>query len=278
MDTLDRTHHNIKLYRMSMPEHECPWGLRAVKLLQDKNLPFEDIKLRSPQEVEEFKAKYQVATTPQIFFDSERVGGYTDLAARFNVAVEQPDISYLPVVALFSSAGLMTLALSLGMTGFMGIALSMLATLKLMDLDSFAQSFEKYDLLTKKFKPYAKIYPFAELAIGLGFLSGMIPLVTGIAATSVGVSGTISVIKAVYIDKMALNCACVGGNTKTPLGVISLSENLMMAIMGMILIYTGTMSPVVKSPIKATIAPFSSSAELPVSKGESILIARHNFH
>jgi glutaredoxin len=278
MDTIDLDYQNIKLYRMSMPEHECPWGLRAVKLLQDRNLPFEDIKLRSPQAVADFKAKHQVETTPQIFFGSQRVGGYTDLASRFDVAIDRPNVSYIPIVALFSSAGLMTLALSLGMTGFMGIALSMLATLKLMDLDSFAQSFEKYDLLTKKFKPYAKIYPFAELAIGLGFLSAMLPIVTGIAATTVGVSGTISVVKAVYIDKMALNCACVGGNSKTPLGAISLSENLMMAIMGMIFIYLGTISPIVKFPPAAAISPWRSSVELPVDRGASIGTARHNFY
>jgi glutaredoxin len=241
--------HQIKLYRMSMPEHECSWGLKAVKLLQDKHLPFEDIKLQTRSAVDEFKAKYQVATTPQIFIDGTRIGGYTDLAARLEVSAEQPDVSYMPVIALFSSAGLMTMALSLGMTGFMGISLSMLATLKLMDLESFAQSFAKYDLLTKHVKPYARVYPFAELAIGLGFLSGMLPLVTGIGATAVGIGGAISVIKAVYIDKMALNCACVGGNSKAPLGVVSLTENLMMAIMGAVLIYTGSMSAVTAAKI-----------------------------
>ena len=261
--------HQIQLYRMSLPEHECPWGLKAVKLLQDKHLPFEDIKLQSRSAVDEFKAKYQVATTPQIFFDGDRIGGYTDLAARLEVSAETPDVSYIPVVALFSSAGLMTLALSLGMTGFMGISLSMLATLKLMDLESFAQSFAKYDLLTKHIKPYAKVYPFAELAIGLGFLSGILPLVTGIGATVVGVSGAVSVIKAVYIDKMALNCACVGGNSKAPLGVVSLTENLMMAIMGTVLIYTGTIGAVM--PNKATLAPLP-----PLAQARSIAILPHD--
>jgi hypothetical protein len=28
------------------------------------------------------------------------------------------------------------------------------------------------------------------------------------------------------------NCACVGGNAKTPLGVVSFAENLIMAAMG----------------------------------------------
>ena len=38
----------------------------------------------------------------------------------------------------------------------------------------------------------------------------------------------ISVFKAVYIDKRELKCACVGGDSKVPLGFVSLAENLMM--------------------------------------------------
>jgi len=40
---------SVKLYRMSMPEHECPWGLRAVDLLNEKGIPFKDIKLTSQE-------------------------------------------------------------------------------------------------------------------------------------------------------------------------------------------------------------------------------------
>ncbi len=243
MNRLDRSSHQIKLYRMVTPDSECPWGLKAVKLLQERGLIFEDIKLRSREEIDNFKLKYQVATTPQIFVDTERIGGYTDLAERLSVAPTPTDTSYTPVIALFATSGLMTLALSLKMAGFMGISLAMLASLKLMDLDSFSDSFQKYDLVTKKFKPYGKIYPFLELAIGLGFLSGVAPLLTGIASTTVGILGSISVFKAVYIDKMALNCACVGGNSKAPLGVVSMTENLMMAIMGSILIFTTVTAP-----------------------------------
>lgn len=228
----------VKLYRMSMPEHECPWGLRAVNLLNEKGMAFEDIKLTSQEEVAAFKAQHDVATTPQIFFGDRRLGGYTDLAAYFDVEVEKAEYSYTPVAALFSTAGLMAFATSLGVPGFMGISLSMLASLKLMDLDAFAESFAKYDLVTRRFKPYGKVYPFAELAIGLGFLSGIAPLATGIGSLVVGVSGAVSVFKAVYIDKMALNCACIGGNSKAPLGVVSFAENAIMALMGATLIFS----------------------------------------
>ena len=255
MNQLNQISHQIKIYRMSTPEHECPWGLKAIELLQARGLNFEDIKLRSRKEIDEFKSEYQVATTPQIFIDSQRIGGYTDLADRLSVTVEATNTSYTPVIALFSTAGLITLALSLNMAGFMGISLSMLASLKLMDLDSFTDSFQKYDLVTKRFKPYGKIYPFLELAIGLGFLSGIAPLLTGIASTTVGILGSISVFKAVYVDKMALNCACVGGNSKAPLGVVSMTENLMMAIMGGILIFTSMTAPTPKQSPVSLLAP-----------------------
>jgi glutaredoxin len=244
---------NVKVYRMSMPDHECPWGIKAVNLLTEQEIQFEDIKLQSREEVDALKTKYAVATTPQIFFGGERVGGYTDLAERLKVAAEKAEYSYTPVIALFSTAGLMTLATSLGMVGFMGISLSMLASLKLMDLNAFTESFQKYDLITKRFKPYGKAYPFAELAIGLGFLSGIAPLITGISALLVGVSGAVSVFKAVYIDKMALNCACVGGNSKAPLGVVSFAENGIMAVMGGVLTFSAltatTMEPIKTSEI-----------------------------
>ena len=218
-------------------------GRRAVDLLTEREIPFEDIKLRSPEEIAAFKAKYGVTTTPQIFFGAERIGGYTDLAEQLDVKAQKAEYSYTPVIALFSTAGAMTLATSLGMTGFMGISLSMLATLKLMDLKSFTESFEKYDSIAKRFKLYGKAYPFAELAIALGFLSGIAPLATGVGASIVGVSGAVSVFKAVYIDKMALNCACVGGNSKAPLGIVSFAENAIMAGMGAMLTFsalTGT--------------------------------------
>ncbi|MDS3862434.1 glutaredoxin domain-containing protein [Thermosynechococcaceae cyanobacterium BACA0444] len=237
---LSRTAIPVKVYRMSMPGHECPWGVKAFALLNDKNIPFEDIRLTTKAEVEDFKALHQVKTTPQIFWEGTRIGGYTDLAAYFDVQAQAPEYSYTPVIALLSTAGLMTLATSLGFTGFMGIALSMLASLKLMDVDAFAESFAKYNLVTKRYKPYGKIYPFLELFIGLGILSGLAPIVTGVGALVVGVSGATSVFKAVFIDKLALNCACVGGNSKAPLGVVSFGENAIMALMGVMLLFSPT--------------------------------------
>jgi len=79
---------NVRLYRMVLPDHVCPWGLKAEALLREQKIPFEDIHLASRTEVEEFKSFHGVATTPQIFFGATRVGGYTDLATALQVQPE----------------------------------------------------------------------------------------------------------------------------------------------------------------------------------------------
>ena len=82
-----------------------------------------------------------------------------------------------------------------------------------------------------------KVFPGVELLIGLGFLFDPPLFVAGWVALIVGVQGMTSVIKAVYIDKLALNCACVGGNTKTPLGIISFMEYAIQSLMGLIVAF-----------------------------------------
>jgi hypothetical protein len=49
----------------------------------------------------------------------------------------------------------------------------------------------------------------------------------------IGAVGAVSVVKAVYIDKRELRCACVGGSSNVPLGFVSLTENLMMVGMAL---------------------------------------------
>ena len=71
----------VILYRMKLPEHECPYGLRAKQLLEDARIDFEDRLLTSRDEVDSFKDELGVDTTPQVFVDGERIGGSDELAA-----------------------------------------------------------------------------------------------------------------------------------------------------------------------------------------------------
>ena len=71
----------VILYRMKLPEHECPYGLRAKQLLEDARIDFEDRLLTSRDEVDAFQDELGVDTTPQVFVDGERIGGSEELAS-----------------------------------------------------------------------------------------------------------------------------------------------------------------------------------------------------
>ena len=72
--------HDIILHRMDLPEHTCPYGLLAKRMLEDAGLSFEEQLLTSREQVDAFKEEHGVATTPQVFIDGERIGGSEELA------------------------------------------------------------------------------------------------------------------------------------------------------------------------------------------------------
>lgn len=232
------------LYRMVMPEHVCPWGLKARWLLRRKGFIVADHWLKTRTETDQFMAEHGVESTPQVFIDAERVGGYEDLRRYFGLKVRDPQAtSYRPVIAVFAMAALLAVAATLGLGGtvaslhtfqwFIAISMCILALLKLQDVESFSTMFLNYDLLARRVVPYAYVYPFAEALAGLLMVSGRLPWLAVAVAGFIGAVGAVSVIKAVYVDRRELKCACVGGNSSVPLGFVSLTENLMMLSMAL---------------------------------------------
>ena len=69
------------LYRMKLPDHECPYGLLARRMLADAGFDTDEHQLSSRDEVDAFQAEHGVDTTPQVFIDGERIGGSEELAA-----------------------------------------------------------------------------------------------------------------------------------------------------------------------------------------------------
>jgi glutaredoxin 3 len=68
------------LYRMVLPDHTCPFGVRAKEMLEEYGYKVDDRILKTREEVESLKEELGVDTTPQIFIGGERIGGSDDLA------------------------------------------------------------------------------------------------------------------------------------------------------------------------------------------------------
>ena len=230
------------LHRMVMDRHVCPYGLKAKDLLRRSGYRVDDRWLRTRVETDAFKAEHGVRTTPQVFIDGKRIGGYDDLRRFLGKPLPEPGAtSYRPVVVLFALTAAMALAASHAVTGhaftvhaaewFIGFSMVVLALLKLQDIEGFSTMFLNYDLLARRWVPYGKLYPFAEALAGVLMIAGALTWLSVPVALFIGSVGAVSVFKAVYIDRRELKCACVGGASNVPLGFVSLTENLMMVAM-----------------------------------------------
>ncbi|MCP9777409.1 hypothetical protein KBY73_06115 [Cyanobium sp. Tous-M-B4] len=80
------------------------------------------------------------------------------------------DVSYASVVFVILTAGLMALVLAAGISGFMGLVICLLAMLNLMDVEAFATSFRRYDLLSQRWRTWGRSCPGIEVLVGLGVL------------------------------------------------------------------------------------------------------------
>ncbi len=239
---------SASLHRMAMKDHRCPFGLKALDLLQREGYEVEDHQLTSREQVDDFKSEHNVKTTPQIFIDGKRIGGFDDLSALLGQAVKQDNaVTYTPVIALFAVAAALAMAMTWlvnatlivphTLAWFIATAMVLLGLQKLQDIDKFATMFLNYDLLAQKWVRYGYVYPFVETIAGLLMLMGVLTWLSAPITLVVASIGAISVIKAVYIEKREIKCACLG-DSRVPLGFVSLTENLMMVGMAIWMLYS----------------------------------------
>ncbi|MGR3320631.1 MAG: MauE/DoxX family redox-associated membrane protein [Pseudooceanicola sp.] len=238
-----RVQQKAVLYRMALPDHLCPYGQKSRWLLESHGYEVEDHLLETREEVDAFMDKHNVQTTPQTFIGSERIGGYEALRGYFGQEEKlERGSGYGPVLTLFAVAALIAVAMATRLEGdflsfqllqlFVATAMCLLGLQKLKDIESFSTMFLNYDLLAQKYVPYGYLYPFLETGAGVLMIAGVLGYVSAPVALFIGSIGAWSVFRAVYIEKRELNCACMGGDSDTPLGALSLTENLMMAGMG----------------------------------------------
>ena len=227
------------IYRLVTSEHTCPYGLKSIDLLQRQGYDIDDRHLETEAEATEVRERLDVETTPQTFIDGELVGGLDDLRRYFGKNVpEQGGTSYRPVVTLFIITFLMAVAgayvaedqwvSARTFEWFVAFSMCGLGYLKLRDVESFSLMFLNYDLLARRWVPYSYVYPYAETGAGVLMIAAVLNWISVPVALFIGSVGAFSVVKAVYIDKRELKCACVGGSSNVPLGFVSLTENLAM--------------------------------------------------
>ena len=165
------------LYRMVMDKHLCPFGLKAKTLLEREGYHGRrPLAARRRAETDAFKAERDVKTTPQIFIDGTRIGGYDDLRRFLGKKVRDPKaLTYKPGDRGLrgdraDGAGRQLCRVRQRRSRFapaewfIAFSMCVLAILKLRDVESFSSMFLGYDLLARRWVPYAYIYPVRRSA------------------------------------------------------------------------------------------------------------------
>jgi len=143
-------------------------------------------------------------------------------------------------VSYILSIILVAVAVGVYLTGnmliFMGIVFGILAGLKFLDLKGFAKMFSQYDIIASKSKAYGRIYPFIEGALSLMYLFAFqikIAAVVTVVIMSVGAVG----VGRNMLSKNRIQCACLGTKIKVPLTTFTFVEDIVMAVMGIMILF-----------------------------------------
>lgn len=118
------------------------------------------------------------------------------------------------------------------MNSFMAGFFLVFSFFKLLNLRGFAMSYRMYDLLAAAIPPWAYVYPFIELALGIAYLLRWQPFAVNIATLALMLIGASGVLNALR-TKSATRCACLGTALNLPLTAVTLTEDLGMGAMAL---------------------------------------------
>lgn len=150
---------------------------------------------------------------------------------------------YIPLFVLLAVAALgawaiapkQPLHLMTWMRYFMGLLLCQFAMLKLFNLSKFAEGFQMYDVLAKKSRLYAHLYPFIELALGLVYLAGFALISANVLLILLMLFGAFGVVQALRAG-LDVRCACMGSVLDVPLSTVTLTEDILMGVMALVML------------------------------------------
>ena len=126
--------------------------------------------------------------------------------------------------------------LMVAMQNFMAGFFLIFGFFKVVNLKGFADAYQMYDLVAKRSRVYALLYPFLELALGLAYLLSFQLLYTSIATlvimgvSAVGVGNELK-------KKNQIVCACLGAVFKIPMTKVTFLEDVLMFLMALWMIF-----------------------------------------
>ncbi len=151
---------------------------------------------------------------------------------------------FLPLIIIFGIIGLITLGHQLyyGWNGMECMRIIMAAFFlifgffKIINLAGFAKAYHIYDLIAQRFYWYGYLYPFLELSLGVAYVLKWRPFETNIFTLVLMVVSAAGVFNELRKGKTVI-CGCLGAVFKIPMTYVTLTEDLIMAVMALAMLF-----------------------------------------
>lgn len=151
--------------------------------------------------------------------------------------------NFLPLIVLGAIIILFTLTkqflygfnLNSAMHDFMGSFFVIFSSFKIINIHGFAAAYSTYDIIAKRYRMYAYIYPFIEFFLGMFYIMRFQSIAVNwvtlllMIVSSIGVAYELS-------QKKQIICACLGAVFKIPMTYVTLAEDVLMGIMALVML------------------------------------------
>lgn len=151
---------------------------------------------------------------------------------------------YFPVIAIYVLAMVLSILLAtitrmwgahMLMLYFMGFTFLSFGFFKVLDVSAFADGYQDYDIIAKKWRLYALLYPFIELLLAGFYLADIGGIYRDTFTLLLMIIGSIGVFKKIQA-KEEIPCVCLGVVFKLPMTKVTLFENVLMAVMALFML------------------------------------------
>lgn len=156
--------------------------------------------------------------------------------------------TYRPILIIFAYIFLVTGLIEIGLSGieisrwmrhFMAGFFLVFSFFKMLNLKGFKDNYRMYDVVARRFPFWAYIYVFIELVLGIAFLINFNPIVTNsmmVIIMSVSIIGVLQTV----LNKKTIKCACLGDVFNLPMSTVTIIEDGLMILMGIVMLIMTT--------------------------------------
>lgn len=122
-----------------------------------------------------------------------------------------------------------------GMRIFMAGFFLVFGVFKIINWKGFVTAYKEYDVLAQQSTTYAYAYPLIEIALGLAYFTAWNLLLTNCVTLAIMLVSAYGVWKKLRQGE-EVPCACLGVVFKVPMTYVTLFEDLLMALMALVMI------------------------------------------